>query len=106
MDSCIEELAGLILERAAKAAKNCRTAAERETELSLNFSSIEASARSMLVVINEYRNNHPELYEDTAHIEVQRLRGQVETYKDQLILARNELRHYKEREKTQGWDNS
>lgn len=97
MDSCIEELALVISERA-------RTGAENENpELSEGFTIIAANANQIIKAIRDYRQKHPELYADDAERQLRILRGATETYIAELISARQELARYKEREKVCGW---
>ena len=98
MDSCIEELALVISERA-------RTGAENENpELSDGFAIIAANASQIIKVIRDYRQKHPEIYADSSQRELHILRGMAETFKAELISARQELAGYKERERVWGWD--
>lgn len=100
MDSCIEELALVISDRATTGAQN------NDADLGAGFASIAASADHIIRVIWEYRSKHPELYSEPAHDQFLKLRGEADTYKAELISARQELARYKEREKVCGWDNS
>lgn len=108
MDSCIEELAHLIHQRSKAAADNIYSASggSNKSDLLLSFRQVEAKAAGILQVLNDYRADHPELYKEPAADVAHRLRGQVETFKAELISARQELARYKERERVCGWDNT
>lgn len=102
MDSRIEELAGIIAERANEACGVVQRAADGvRGDRYWAWSQMRASALEILSVIDKYRRDHPEEYVDD---EAKRLRGMCQTYKDELVKVRQELAHYKEREKTMGWD--
>lgn len=103
MDSRIEELARLIAERAGDAAENVRRAADGlRGDRYHSWRRLHYLAREMQTVIDDYRKAHPEEYEFT---ELAQARGMAETYKAELIAARQELARYKEREAVQGWSN-
>ena len=104
MDSRIEELALIIAERAGAASENVQNAADGlRGDRYWSWKRLHSLAREMQAVIDDYRKAHPEEYEFTPDVQVIKLRGMMETYAAELVIARNELARYKEREKVQGW---
>ena len=101
MDSRIEELAQIIAERAGDAADNVSRAADGQLgDRYHSWCRLRNLAREMKTVIDDYRKAHPKEYEFS---ELAQWRGWAETYKAEMIAARQELAYYKEREKVQGW---
>jgi hypothetical protein len=91
MDSRIEELALIISERAEAGAVGDRCHWWRR---------ISHLAREMQTVIDDYRKAYPKEYEFNELAQAQKM---AETYKTEMVAARQELARYKEREAVQGW---
>ena len=101
MDSRIEELAEIIRDRSRDFSENARQdARDTYSERRNSYAQLRALADAMLMVIRDYRRDHPEEYGDD---EARRLRLMCETYASELLKARQELARYKEREATMGW---
>lgn len=104
MDSRIEELAQIIGERAGSAADLVRDAADGyRGDRYHSWRRMQALANEILTVISDYRRDHPKEYVDDSLV---RARGQIKEAHEQIVSLRNELRTYREREKTMGWDQS
>lgn len=102
MDSRIEELALIIAEHAGEASENVRRAADGQRGDRYHaWKRLHYLAREMQAVIDDYRKANPEEYEFT---EVEQAKKQAETFRAEMIAARQELARYKEREAVQGWN--
>ena len=114
MDSRIEELAQIIRERAGSAADNVRNAAGGvRGDRYHSWRQLHALAGQMLEVIESYRKDHPEEYEFTdgeqlkaERAKVAKLQARQDELHQDIVSLRNELRQYREREKTMGWNQS
>ena len=101
MDSRIEELAQIIRERSREAAHNVHASADGIfCDRHHSWFRLFNLAGEMQTVIDDYRKAHREEYEDIALV---RALQREKDLQSQVIDLRNELRSYREREKTMGW---
>jgi hypothetical protein len=101
MDSRIEELAQIIRERAREAAHNVQAAADGiRGDRFYSWNRLFQLSAEMQTVIDDYRKSHPEEYEDMS---IARALQREKELQEQVVSLRNELRTYREREKTMGW---
>lgn len=102
MDSRIEELAQIIRERAREAAHNVQAAADGlRGDRYHSWRRLENLAAEMQTVMGDYRKTHREEYEDLSLVRALQREKELQ---DQVISLRAELRTYREREKTMGWN--
>ena len=102
MDSRIEELAQIIRERAREAAHNVQAAADGlRGDRYHSWRRLEYLAGEMQTVIDDYRKAHREEYEDMSLVRALQREKELQ---EQVVSLRNELRTYREREKTMGWN--
>jgi hypothetical protein len=102
MDSRIEELAQIILERATDAANNVQAAADGlRGDRYHSWRRLAHLAGEMKTVIDDYRNAHRDEYEDTSMVRALQREKELQ---EQVVSLRQELRYYREREKTMGWN--
>lgn len=92
MDTRIEELAQIILERAHTTAEQLMDNSERNEKYH-SYRTVEQLATRILRVVADYRKEHPKEYEDPA-----------KCLHEQIVNLRHELKNYREREKTMGWN--
>lgn len=102
MDSRIEELAQIIRERAGQSAETVRAAADGfRGDRYHSWRQLERLASEMQQVIDDYRHDHPEEYVDLSSM---RTAQQLKDANEQIVALRTELRQYREREQTTGWN--
>jgi hypothetical protein len=103
MDSMTEELARAVFERADNATKIVESACDGKpySDRLSYWRQIRSHSKSILETIRDYRKDHPEEYEDTS---LARALQREKDLQEQVVSLRKELRIYREREKTMGWN--
>jgi hypothetical protein len=103
MDSMTEELARAVFERADNAVKIMEAACDGKpySDRLSYWRQLRGHSRSILETIRDYRKSHPEEYEDH---ELRRALHDKKELQEQVISLRAELKTYREREQTMGWN--